>query len=103
MSCRDSQLLNHNVPGQVSRMQLTSVLCPFFWPVTDKLLFLNKRKREKSTKDGREVLYLDWLHIQSGHTTKRATAPGVWIPKMSGWEGAFDGTHTSSDIVLKND
>ena len=25
VSCRDSQLLNHTVPGQVSRRQLTSV------------------------------------------------------------------------------
>ena len=29
--------------------------------------------------------------------------PGVWILKMCGWEEAIDGTHTSSDIVLKND
>ena len=40
VSCRDSQLLNHTVPGQVSRRQLTSVYCTFFWPVTDNLLFL---------------------------------------------------------------
>ena len=38
--------------------------CPFVWPVTDNLLFLNKRTREKSTKDGREVLYLDCLHTK---------------------------------------
>ena len=49
---------NHAVPGQVSSRQLTSVKCPSFWPVTDNLLFLKKRKRGKSTKDGREVLYL---------------------------------------------
>ena len=41
--------------------------------------------------------------IQSGHATNGATAPGVWIPKMWGWEGAIDGTHKSSDIFLKND
>ena len=41
--------------------------------------------------------------IQSGHATNRATTPGVWIPKLCGWEGAIDGTHTSSDILLKND
>ena len=45
VSCPDRQLLNHTVPGQVSRRQLTIVLCPFFWPVTDNLLFLNKHKR----------------------------------------------------------
>ena len=50
VSCRNSQLLNQTVPGQVSRRQLTSVYCPFFWPVTDNLLFLNKRKREKHTR-----------------------------------------------------
>ena len=37
--------------------------------------------------------------IQSGHATNGATAPGVWIPKMWGWEGAIDGTHKSSDIL----
>ena len=35
--------------------------------------------------------------------TNRATAPGDWIPKMLGLEGAIDGTHTCSDILLKND
>ena len=34
----------------------------FVWPVTENLLFLNQPKREKSTKDGRGVLYLDCLH-----------------------------------------
>ena len=86
--CRDSHLLNHTVPGQVSRRQLTSAKFPFFWPVTDNLLFLNKRKSEKSTRDGREVLYFA-VCIRSGHATNRATAPGVWIPKMCGWEGAM--------------
>ena len=47
--------------------------------------------------------YIWTVCIQSGHTTNRATGPGVWIPKMCGWEGAIDGTHTSSDILLKND
>ena len=28
---------------------------------------------------------------------------GVWIPKMWVLEGAIDGTHTSSDVLLKND
>ena len=75
-----------------------------FWPVTGNLLFLNKRKREKSRKDGREDrFYICTVCTQSGHATNRATAPGVWIPKMFGWEGAIDGTHTSSDMVLKND
>ena len=60
MACRGSQLLNHTIAGQVSGRQLTSVWCPSFWPVTDNLLF----KREKSTKDGREVLYLDCLHTK---------------------------------------
>ena len=41
--------------------------------------------------------------IQSGYATNRATAPGVWIPKIWGWEGAIYGTHKSSDIFLKND
>ena len=40
--------------------------------------------------------------IQSGHATNRATAPGVWVPKIWGWEGAIDGTHTCLDILLKN-
>ena len=102
MSCRDSQLLNHTVPRQVSRRQLTSVKFPVFWPVTDILLFLNKRKRENSRKaDAR--FYILTVCIQSGHATNRATARGVWIPKMCGWKGAIDGTHISSDIVLKND
>ena len=35
-----------------------------FLPVTDNLLFLNQRKRGKSTKDGRGVLFLDCLHIK---------------------------------------
>ena len=53
-------------------------------------------------KDGCEVP--NWtVCIQSGHANNRATVPGVWIPKMCGWEGAIDGTHTSSGIVLKND
>ena len=47
--------------------------------------------------------YFGTVCIQSGHATNRATAPGVWIPKMWVWEGAIDGTHTSSDILLKND
>ena len=25
--------------------------------------------------------------------------PGFRIPKMCGWEGAIDGTHTSSDMI----
>ena len=29
--------------------------------------------------------------------TNRATALCFWIPKMWGWEGAIDGTHTCSD------
>ena len=53
-------------------------------------------------KDGREVLYLDCLH-KNEHANNRATAPGVWIPKMCGWEGVIDVTHISLDIVLKND
>ena len=48
-------------------------------------------------KDGREDMFYIWtVCIQSGHATNRATAPGVW-------EGAIDGTHTISDMVLKND
>ena len=35
--------------------------------------------------------------------TNRATAPGDWIQEMCGLEGAIDGTHTCSDILLKND
>ena len=46
--------------------------------------------------------YIWTVCIQSGHATNRATAPGVWIPKI--WEeGAIDGTHKCSDILLKND
>ena len=53
-------------------------------------------------KDGREVLYLDCLH------TKRTCYQPSYRArcldsKMCGWEGAIDGTHTSSYIVLKND
>ena len=55
----EQSVTNHAVPGQVSSRQLTSVQCPSFWPVTDNLLFLDKRKRVNSTIDGREVLYLD--------------------------------------------
>ena len=66
------------------------------------LLFLNQRKRENPRKtDAR--FYIWTVCIQSGHATNRATAPGVRIPKMCGWEGAIDATHTSSDILLKND
>ena len=55
-------------------------------------------------KDGREDRFYFWtVCIQCGHATNRATAPGVWIPNMCGWERAIDGTHTSSDMVLKND
>ena len=43
------------------------------------------------------------LCINSGRATNRATAPGVWIPKMWGRKGAIDGTHRSSGILLKND
>ena len=46
---------------------------------------------------------LAYKAIQSGHATNRATAAGVWIPKMCGWKGAIDDTHTSSDMVLKKD
>ena len=49
------------------------------------------------------MFYIWTVCIQSGHVTNRATAPGVWIPKICGWEGAIDATHTSSDMVLKND
>ena len=43
--------------------------------------------------------YIIWtVCIQSGHA-----APGVWIQKCGGWEVAIDGTHTRSDILLKND
>ena len=77
VSCRDSQLIKHAVPGQVSRRQLISVL----WPVTDILLFLNKRKREKSTKDGREDRFYIWtVCIQSGHTTTWCLdSKNVWV------------------------
>ena len=64
--------------------------------LTIKLAFLILAEEGKLTKDGREGLY---TNLQSGH----ATAPGVWILKMWGWEGAIDRTHTSSDILLKND
>ena len=29
-SCREGQLLNYTVPGQVSQRQFTSIKCPFF-------------------------------------------------------------------------
>ena len=68
------------------------------------MLFLHKRKNEKSTKDGREDRFCIWtVCIQSGHATNRATAPCDWIPKLCGWVGAIDGTHTSSNMVFKND
>ena len=61
---------------------------------------LPKRTNKRKT----DVMFYIWIVcIQSGHATNRATAPGVWIPKMCWLEGAIDGTHISSDIVLKND
>ena len=45
-SYRDSHLLNHTVPGQIS--QFTSTYCNLVVsPVTDILLFLNQQKREQ--------------------------------------------------------
>ena len=71
-----------------------------FWPVTDNLLFSDQRKRENPRKtDAR--FYIGSVCIQSGHATNRATTLGVRIPKMWVWEGAIDGIHTNSDILLK--
>ena len=44
-----------------------------------------------------------FVHKADMLATKRASEPGVWIPKMWGREGRLDGTHTISDFVLKND
>ena len=59
--------------------------------------------RGKNPRKTNARFYLWTVCIQSGHATSRNTAPGVWIPKMCGWEGAIDGIHKSSDILLKND
>ena len=93
---------NHTVPRQVFRRQFTNIYCQFFWPVTDSLLFLNQRKRENRRKTGARF-YIWTVCIQSRYATNRDPAPGVWIQKMLGWDGAIDGTHTSSDILSKND
>ena len=81
-----SQLLNHTVPGQVSRRQLTSVKCPFFWPETDNLLFLNKRKRGKST----DVRFYIWtVCIQSGCICYQPSYR-AWCLDSTVWMGGGD-------------
>ena len=54
-------------------------------------------------KDGREVLYLDCLHTKRNLLPTELPRLVFGFQKMCGWEGAIDGTHTSSDIVLNND
>ena len=98
-------LLNHTVPGQVSRRQLTSVLCPFFLPVTDNLLFLNKSTRGKNPRktDARTCSIFGLFAYKSDMPPTELPRLVFGFQKMCGWEGAIDGTHIISDMVLKND
>ena len=74
-------------------------------PVTDNLLFLIQRKREKrSTKDGRKGLSWDCLHTKRTRYQPSYTALCLDSKKVGlGGGDAIDGTHTSQDILLKND